>query len=161
MGKKIDFWTDFCHFIGLNYTDDEIRVPRKPWITQKGSSGPQMFVTFDFLRFLEYVSLLNMGDQWNPNFRHFLAHICHLQVNFEKLGQSIKQDWVVNSSGEKIYTLTDWRTDIQKSDLYSEVALAKNLVTIKVAIHAVISEGILPTFKVLFSHVYLEKNGNC
>ena len=84
-----------------------------------------MFVTFDFLRFLEYVSLLNMGDQWNPNFRHFLAYICHLQVNFEKVGQSIKQDWVVNSSGEKIYTLTDWRTDIQKSDLYSEVALAK------------------------------------
>ena len=34
---------------------------------------------------------------------------------------------MVNSSGlEKIYTLTDGRTDIQKSDLYSEVALAKN-----------------------------------
>ena len=38
-----------------------------------------------------------------------------------------KQDQVVNKSGlEKIYALTDGRTDIQKSDLYSEVALAKN-----------------------------------
>ena len=35
---------------------------------------------------------------------------------------------MVNSSGlEKIYTLTDGRMDIQKSDLYSEVALAKNI----------------------------------
>ena len=33
---------------------------------------------------------------------------------------------MVNSSGlEKIYTLTDGLTDIQKSDLYSEVALSK------------------------------------
>ena len=39
----------------------------------------------------------------------------------------MKQDRVVNSSGEKIYTLTDWGTDIQKRDLYSEVALAKNV----------------------------------
>ena len=38
-----------------------------------------------------------------------------------------QQDQVANSSGlEKIYTLTDGRTDIQKSDFYSEVALAKN-----------------------------------
>ena len=38
-----------------------------------------------------------------------------------------EQDRVVNNSGlEKIYTLTDGLTDIQKSDLYSEVALAKN-----------------------------------
>ena len=34
---------------------------------------------------------------------------------------------MVNSSGlEKNYTLTDGLTDIQKSDLYSEVALIKN-----------------------------------
>ena len=40
---------------------------------------------------------------------------------------NVKQDRVVNSSGiEKIYTLTDGLTDVQKSDLYSEVALAKN-----------------------------------
>ena len=46
------------------------------------------------------------------------------------LGPLIKQqDRVVNSSGlEKIYTLTDGRTDIQKSDLYSEVALAKKAI---------------------------------
>ena len=40
-----------------------------------------------------------------------------------------KQDRVVNSSGlEKIYTLRDGRTGIQKSDLYSEVGLAKKCI---------------------------------
>ena len=46
-----------------------------------------------------------------------------LQIYFDL--QAAKQDQLVNSSGlEQIYTLMDGRTDIQKSDLYSEVALA-------------------------------------
>ena len=41
---------------------------------------------------------------------------------------------MLNSSGvEKIYTLTNGLTNIQKSDLYSEVALAKKVISLVTA----------------------------
>ena len=56
----------------------------------------------------------------------FLGAIAPLELAHVK---NKKQDRMVNSSGlEKIYTLTDGRTGIQKSDLYSEVGLAKKCI---------------------------------
>ena len=54
---------------------------------------------------------------------------------FHNKGRLTKQDQVVHSSGKKFtHGRTNGLTDIQKSDLYSEVALAKNDDTVVVGL---------------------------